>query len=140
MGVVLTQNKDNTVEPTLHWEGLLLLEKSFLIFSNQHWLRSWYNRNVIQRIQNLDNATITLNLTVLSATCSWALLIYPLRWKHLASKTLHYARGLVHSLIQKNQTQNKSKAMINFNLVWTFCTYETTRSMKFWMKADKIFI
>ena len=43
--------------------GYFLLEKAFLIFSNQHWLRSWHRWKD------------PFNLTVKTATISWALFV-----------------------------------------------------------------
>ena len=43
-GSFLTWGKGNIIEPTLQREGLFWLEKVILIFSNQHWLRSWHNK------------------------------------------------------------------------------------------------
>ena len=78
---VLTQHKCNIVELTLLWERLLLAEKAVLILSNQHWLRSWYNRR-----EDL------LNLMAVFAGLIWALLVDVLLWNLLGWKSLHHIK------------------------------------------------
>ena len=50
-----------------------VLEKGFLTLSNQHWLRSWHLRR-------------SLDLTVVTATLSWALLVDAIGWNSLVGK------------------------------------------------------
>ena len=57
-----------------------LLEKAFLILSNQHWLRSWLNRR-----------GDSLNVTVVGATLSWAVLVDALCLKLLCWISPHNA-------------------------------------------------
>ena len=49
------QHKGHIVQPILHEEGLLLLEKTFFILSNQNWLvLSWQRRSVESEGCNCD--------------------------------------------------------------------------------------
>ena len=65
-------SKANIVKLSLHQEGWFALKKAILILSNQHWLRSWYY-----------SWEDPLNLTVIAATCIWALLVDALCWNFL---------------------------------------------------------
>lgn len=81
-GTVLTQNKSNIVGNWHHTErSRFLLEKVFIILFNQHWLRFWHNR-----------WKRSFNLTVITVTLGWALLVDAICWNLLAWKPLHHVK------------------------------------------------
>ena len=85
LGSRLDSAQSNIVEPTLHQEGSPFtneVKKAFLILSNQHWLRSGHS-----------SREYPFNLTVVTATLIWALLVDALCWNLLVGKPLHASRA-----------------------------------------------
>ena len=106
--------------------GRFLLEKAFLILSNQHWLRSWHY-----------SSKDPLNLMVVAATFSWTLLVDALWWKFLVGKAPSPRQSEFHwgGILRKSESlSSRLTTRDSFLLLWLLICCDCFRIFElFWI-------
>ena len=99
--------------------GYFLLEKAFQIFSNQHWLRSWHRWKD------------PFNLTVKTATISWALFVDTICWNLSLKPPSHVKVGLIYEpwsviliIIRKFEAYLNNRFRATLKWTWNECERE----------------